>query len=180
MTPLCTGARACRAMRAAGRPIGAGRRLACDAGRVAPAVDPDLELELAATARGDADLDALLAHLSAAIRGFTDAGRTRDAAMACARLGEVYANLLNQTAARAWFARATRLIASEPPCIEQGWIAVAAMGCDVDDPAELLAKAELALDQSPCRRRSRARAGGSDFRRDGDARRSDGARVRPH
>ena len=52
------------------------------------------------------------------------------------------------TAARAWFLRATRLIEDEPPCIEQGWVAVAAMGCDVDDPAVLLARAELALDRA--------------------------------
>ncbi|HEY5886413.1 MAG TPA: hypothetical protein VIT24_01740, partial [Acidimicrobiales bacterium] len=34
------------------------------------------------------------------------------------------------------------------PCLEQGWVAVAAMGCDVDDPDELLAGAELALDRA--------------------------------
>lgn len=116
---------------------------------MASRVDPDLELELAAAARADFDIDALLAHLSAAIRGFTDADRRRDAAVACAQLGDVYGNALyNLTASRAWFARATRLVEAEPPCIEQGWIAVAAMGCDVDDPDELLAKAELALDRA--------------------------------
>ena len=52
----------------------------------------------------------------------------------------------NLIAGRAWFARARRLIEDEDPCIEQGWVAVAAMGCDVDDPAALLAAAELALD----------------------------------
>ena len=54
----------------------------------------------------------------------------------------------NGTAARAWFVRATRLIEDEPPCIEQGWVAVAAMGCDVDDPAVLLDRAQLALDRA--------------------------------
>ena len=69
--------------------------------------------------------------------------------MACVRLGDVLANALgNLTAGRAWFARARRLVEDEPPCIEQGWVAVAAMGCDVDDPAELLAAAELALDRA--------------------------------
>jgi tetratricopeptide (TPR) repeat protein len=92
------------------------------------------------------DVDAAVAHLSAAIRGFTAAGDRRQAALACARLGDLYANFIgNSTAARAWFLRATRLIEDEPPCVEQGWVAVAAMGCDVDDPAVLLARAELAL-----------------------------------
>ena len=52
----------------------------------------------------------------------------------------------NVIAGRAWFARARRLVEDEDPCVEQGWVAVAAMGCDVDDPAALLAAAELALD----------------------------------
>jgi hypothetical protein len=65
------------------------------------------------------------------------------------RLGDVLANLMgNLTAGRAWFARARRLVEDQPPCLEQGWVAVAAMGCDVDDPAELLAAAELALDRA--------------------------------
>ena len=69
--------------------------------------------------------------------------------MACVRLGETLANAMgNLTASRAWFARARRLVEHEPPCVEQGWVAVAAMGCDVDDPGELLAAAELALDRA--------------------------------
>ena len=89
------------------------------------------------------------AHLSAAIREFTAAGDRRQAALACARLGDLYALAMgNLTAARAWFARATRLLEDEPPCVEQGWVAVAALGCDVDDPAVLLARAELALDRA--------------------------------
>lgn len=112
-------------------------------------VDPDLELELAATARAGFDVDGLIAHLSAAIRGFTEQSRPRDAAIACAQLGGVYSyGLFNLTAGRAWFARATRLVADEPPCVEQGWVALAAMGCDVDDPDELLARAELALERA--------------------------------
>lgn len=92
------------------------------------------------------DAEAAAAHLSAAIRTSTAAGDRRQAAMTCARLGDLYSTALgNPTAARAWFLRATRLIEDEPPCIEQGWVAVAAVGCDVDDPAVLLAHAELAL-----------------------------------
>src|SRR5829696_6109560 len=71
------------------------------------------------------------------------------AGIACVRLGDVLGNAIgNLTASRAWFARARRLIADEAPCIEQGWVAVAAMGCDVDDRAQLLADAELALDRA--------------------------------
>jgi tetratricopeptide (TPR) repeat protein len=95
------------------------------------------------------DVNGVVAHLSAAIRGFTAADEKCRAAMTCARLGEVFANFMgNTTASRAWFARARRLVEDQPPCLEQGWVAVAAMGCDVDDPAELLAAAELALDRA--------------------------------
>ncbi len=32
------------------------------------------------------------------------------------------------------------------PCVEEGWVAVASIGCGVVDPRDLLAKADLALD----------------------------------
>lgn len=95
------------------------------------------------------DIDAATSHLSAAIRDFTAAGDRRRAALTCARLGDVFAHAIgNQTAARAWFLRAARLLEDEAPCVEQGWVAIAAMGCNVDDPAVLLANAELALDRA--------------------------------
>ena len=106
-------------------------------------------LDLADEAIARADVEDAVAHLSAAIRGFTAADDNCRAAMACVRLGDTLANAMgNLTASRAWFTRARRLVEREPPCLEQGWVAVAAMGCDVDDPAELLAAAELALDRA--------------------------------
>src|SRR5688572_8123054 len=95
------------------------------------------------------DVDARVAALSAAVRELTAAGEHRRAALACVELGQTYENALgNLTAARAWFTRATRLLEDEPPCLEQGWVAIAAMGCDVDDPSVLLAAAELALERA--------------------------------
>jgi tetratricopeptide (TPR) repeat protein len=106
-------------------------------------------LELAEQAFARLDVEGAVAHLSAAIRGFTAADDKCRAAMTCVRLGETLVHGMgNLTASRAWFARARRLIEGEPVCVEQGWVAVAAMGCDVDDPAELLAAAELALDRA--------------------------------
>ena len=109
--------------------------------------DGSHHLELAGKAMNASDVESALSHLSAAIRSFTAAGDRRQAALACTHLGGLFADFVgNQTAARAWFLRATRLLEEEPPCIEQGWVAVAALGCDVDDPADLLARAEFALD----------------------------------
>jgi tetratricopeptide (TPR) repeat protein len=106
-------------------------------------------LESADEAVARFDVDAAMAHLSAAVRGFTSAGDPCRAAMASVRLGDLLANAMgNLTAGRAWFARAWRLVEDLPACLEQGWVAVAAMGCDVDDPAALLAAAELALDRA--------------------------------
>ncbi len=117
---------------------------------VVPVVDDGVRhLELAEEALAASDVDTVLEHLSAAIRRFTATGDHRRAAMACGRLGDLYAHSLsNRTVARVWFRRAMRLVEDEPPCIEQGWVAVAALGCDVDDPAVLLAAAEFALDRA--------------------------------
>lgn len=122
---------------------------ACEAGVVTTVADAERSLELAAEARAAFDIDGVVAHLSSAMRVLTAAGDVRRAAMVCVALGDVLSNGMgNLTAGRAWFARATALLADEPPCLEQGWAAVAAMGCDVGDPEELLGCAELALDRA--------------------------------
>jgi tetratricopeptide (TPR) repeat protein len=116
-----------------------------------PDVEAAAEQAMAAAeeAFGRFDVEAMATHLSAAARGFTAAGLPCRAAIASARLGHVYADGMgNISAGRAWYTRAQRLVADEPPCVEQGWVAVAAMGCDVDDPAALLAAADLALDRA--------------------------------
>ncbi len=108
-------------------------------------------LALAGQALDGGQVDAAVAHISAAIREFTAAGEPCAAAMACLMLGEVFSNFLgNATAGKAWFARARRLLEEVPDCVERGWVAVAGMGCDVDNPDELLASSEVALD---CARR---------------------------
>jgi hypothetical protein len=114
--------------------------------RADDAADPFAPVD-EAVAAGDADRAIVL--LSAAVRNLTARDERRQAAMACVRLGDVFANILgNKVAARPWFGRAERLVEVEPPCIEQGYVAVAWMGCDVDDPAELIDRAQLALDRA--------------------------------
>lgn len=111
--------------------------------------DAAAHVGLAGKAMKAGEVDDAAAHLSAAVRELTAAGDRRQAALVCARLGELFAlSMGNLTAARSWFARAIRLLEGEAPCVEQGWVAVAALGCDVDDPAVLLARAELALDRA--------------------------------
>ncbi len=100
-------------------------------------------------AAGGRDLAALIATLAADVRACTAAGDPCAEAMACMRLGDALANLQgNLTAGRAWYARAWRLVADLEPCVEQGWVAVAGLGCDAGDPEDLLTRAELALDRA--------------------------------
>jgi hypothetical protein len=99
----------------------------------------------AALARGD--VDGTIAQLSAAIRTLTDAGENRAAAMVCLRLGDVFANMLgSKVGSTPWYVRAGRLLEAEAPCREQGHAALAAIGCDVDDPGVLIERADFALD----------------------------------
>ena len=106
-------------------------------------------LDAADACYGRFDVEGVVTHLSAAVRASPPRATPGPAAMACARLA--------RRSPTAWATSrpagpgspaARRLIADEPPCVEQGWVAVAAMGCDVDDPARLLAAAELALDRA--------------------------------
>jgi hypothetical protein len=113
---------------------------------IAGAADP---LQRADDAIAGGDLDGAIVHLSAAVRGLTAQGDNRAAAMACVRLGDLYAyGLMSKVAARPWYTRASRLVDGDEPCVEQGWAAIGPLGCDIDDPAELAARAELALDRA--------------------------------
>ena len=80
--------------------------------------DPAEALVRAEQAFAVRDVDVAAANLSAAVRGFTERGDRRRAAMACARLGDLYANAMsNRVAALAWFGRAIRLVEDEEPCV---------------------------------------------------------------
>jgi hypothetical protein len=92
-------------------------------------------------------VDRAIVELSAEVRERMAADDRRGAAMASASLGHLFEGVLgNKVAARPWYRRATRLLEDEEPCLEQGWVALAPMGCDVDDPQALMAAADLALD----------------------------------
>lgn len=117
------------------------------------ATEPDTTAVSAFDRASDAfqngDVQAGVDVLSTAIRQFTETGDVRQAALSCARLGWAFETFVgNRTAARVWIDRANRLLADEPDCVEQGWVALAGLGCDVDDPEVLLARAELALDRA--------------------------------
>jgi hypothetical protein len=68
----------------------------------------DRFVDLADEAIAAHDAEAAVEHLSAAVRAFTAAGDNRAAALACARLGDLFGTVArNATAARAWLRRAS-------------------------------------------------------------------------
>lgn len=118
-------------------------------GQVTDGDEATAALLRAADAWAAGELDDVVVHLSAAVRAYGSEGDNRAAAMACARLGDLFHTYLgNKVAARPWFSRAERLVADGEPCIEQGWVALLLIGCDFDDPADLKARAELALERA--------------------------------
>ena len=107
-------------------------------------------LRLAHEAFSRGDIDDGVVHLSAAVRGFTSAGDDRAAAMTCARIGDVLQNRLGRQGRRSTVVRAAiRLVETDEPCVEQGWVAIAPMGCDVDDPSVLVGAGGAGVGPSP-------------------------------
>jgi tetratricopeptide (TPR) repeat protein len=95
------------------------------------------------------DPEASRLELERVLDEFTEANLPKRAAMVAARLGFWYMSAKgNIVAARPWFARARRLVAGEGPCVERGWVALADVACNVDDPAELRLRAETALEMA--------------------------------
>jgi tetratricopeptide (TPR) repeat protein len=111
--------------------------------------DPEVRLELAQILFLFDEVEELRHHLTLAVQEFTEARLPRRAAVAAGRLGFFYAGAMgSQVAARPWFARAWRLLEGEGPCVERGLVAVADVGCNIDDPGTLLAHADLALEMA--------------------------------
>ena len=111
--------------------------------------DAQRALQLAGEAWASRDVPAIVAHLSAALRGFTEAGETvtrrwrASVSATCTRMRWA----TSPPVGRGSPGRAGSSI-TQPPCVEQGWVAVAEMGCEVPDPDVLLADSDLALERA--------------------------------
>jgi tetratricopeptide (TPR) repeat protein len=109
--------------------------------------DPEARLELARLLLPLGDYSEAREQLETAFREFTEAGATKRAALAASRIGAVYLSWIgNRVAGRAWLVRAWRMIEQEEPCLERGWIATWDVGCNYEDPQDLLRRAEIALE----------------------------------
>ena len=109
--------------------------------------DPELRLLYGELALAACDFPAACRQLEAAVVEFRARGLRRRAAVAARYLARVHTEGWgNRVVGLAWLRRARGLLAGEPPCVEQGWVAVALIGCDVPDAEELKASADLALE----------------------------------
>jgi len=84
--------------------------------------------------------------LERAYRDFQARGLPRRAALAAAWLGVHFDMLDEKVVGRAWLGRALRLLESEGPCVEQGYVLVGLFGVTVPSADELEANARNALD----------------------------------
>jgi DNA-binding CsgD family transcriptional regulator/tetratricopeptide (TPR) repeat protein len=100
----------------------------------------------------DASRDALIAgdqQASAALMerahaAFLAEGNLPRAVRAAANLVTTRSSLSEDAAARGWEQRGLRLLERAGDCVERGYLALAHAGCEIDDPAELMRRAELA------------------------------------
>jgi ATP/maltotriose-dependent transcriptional regulator MalT len=93
-----------------------------------------------------ADFPAARGHLRTAFLYFQRTGNRRRAAVSAAHLGRLeYDGTGRVSAANGWSARAQRLLAGEPRCVEQGWVALGRTGCGFDDTDRLELAARDAL-----------------------------------
>ncbi|MEA2826958.1 MAG: hypothetical protein QOG43_1397 [Actinomycetota bacterium] len=110
---------------------------------------PELRLLRGQLAYALLDFDGARGQLMAAMVAFQEGGSPRRAALAASWVGRIYhEGLNNRMAAQGWFARAHRLLEGQGPCVEEGWVAVASIGCVVADASALEANALLALDRA--------------------------------
>ncbi len=81
-----------------------------------------------------------------AFREWRDAGQPRRAALVAADLADLHVSALgNRAVGEGWVSRARRLLAAEGRCVEQGYVELALISCEVE-AGELRRAAELALE----------------------------------
>jgi tetratricopeptide (TPR) repeat protein len=111
--------------------------------------DPERRLVYGQLAHFACDFPTARRELETAFAGFLSAGLHRRAAVAASSVARVYLDGWgNRVVGSGWLRHACRLLDGEPPCVEQGWVAIAVLGCGVPDAGALEANASLALDMA--------------------------------
>lgn len=109
--------------------------------------DPELQLVRGQLGYLFADFDVARRHFEAALESFRDRDEPARAGVVASWLGRLFIDGTgNQVAGRAWLARARRMVVDLEPCVEQGWVVLATVGCSVADAGVLERDARFALD----------------------------------
>lgn len=109
--------------------------------------DPELRLLYGQLSHFACDYDTARSQFELAVAAFQSRGLRRRAAVTASSLARVYhEGWGNRVVGVAWMRRAAGLLDGEPPCVEQGWVAVGLIGCDISDAGVLEAKAQMALE----------------------------------
>ena len=109
--------------------------------------DPELQLVRGQLGYMFADFDLARRHFEASLESFRTSGEPARAGFVASWLGRLFTDGIgNQVAGRAWLAQARRMVADLDPCVEQGWVVLATVGCSVADAGDLEVDARFALD----------------------------------
>lgn len=92
------------------------------------------------------DLTGARRHWDAAFKAFRAADDAKGQAGVATNLGRLHHSLGNEAASRGWLARAGRLLERVGRCVEQGYLALALLACEIRDASALEESAALALE----------------------------------
>lgn len=112
----------------------------------AEAGEPTALVRLGGLCMADDDFDAARGHWEIAFRRLRELGDLRAAARVAAELASLHTSGYgNRSAGRGWIERGRRLVRRAGHCVEEGYLALAIVGCDLPDVATLARDAEMAL-----------------------------------
>jgi tetratricopeptide (TPR) repeat protein len=107
--------------------------------------DPEAELVLGQLLEAVGDYANSRPHMETAYRGFKRAEDRCGAARAGTALGTHYWYAGNEPAGRTWYGRVARLLEEIGPCVEQGYLELALIGCERRDVDDMERSARFAL-----------------------------------
>lgn len=107
---------------------------------------PELLEGLAVALYATGDWHEAVRRMERAFAGFRRDRKRRHALQAAIFLVKLLAVIGQETSAAGWERRAWRLVAEIGPCVEEGWLLLARVGCTVPDPVELERRADRALE----------------------------------
>ncbi len=108
---------------------------------------PRAHVLLGGLCMADDDFDGTREHWEVAFRQLRDGGDLAGAIRVAAELASMHVSVWgNRAVSRGWIERGSRLVRRVGRCVEEGYLALAILGCDQPDVTAVEHNAELALD----------------------------------